>query len=72
MERTSLRIEGMSCGHCVRAVTRALLGLEGVEVEQVGIGSARLGYDPARTGPERIASAVAEEGYTVRDWRTEA
>ncbi len=67
MARTSLKIEGMSCGHCIRAVTQALQGLGGVEVEQVAIGSATVSYDPARIRPERIAGAVEEEGYTVRE-----
>lgn len=66
MERTTLAIEGMSCGHCARAVERALQALEGVEVERVEVGSARLAYDPARVGPEQIAAAVEAEGYTVR------
>lgn len=65
MERMTMTIEGMSCGHCVAAVTRALKQVEGVEVEQVQVGSATVGYDPARTRPERIVEAVEEEGYPV-------
>jgi copper chaperone CopZ len=49
MDWTALTIGGMTCDHCVRAVNRVLLGLEGVEVEQVDIGSA----------------AIEDEGYTV-------
>ncbi len=66
MERIALKIEGMSCGHCVNAVGQALKGLEGVQVEQVEIGSAVVSYDPAVVKPEAIEAAVVEEGYTVR------
>jgi copper chaperone CopZ len=66
MERVSLTIEGMSCGHCVRAVDQALKGLPGVQVEQVGVGSAVVAYDPAAVKPEQIEAAISEEGYEVR------
>lgn len=66
MERVSLTIEGMSCGHCVRAVDQVLKGLSGVEVEHVGIGSAVVAYDPTIVTPERIQGAISEEGYEVR------
>ena len=65
MQRVSIDIQGMSCGHCVRSVDQALKGLEGVQVEQVAIGHATVSYDPATTTPERITQAVEDEGYTV-------
>ena len=65
MERMRLAIEGMSCGHCVSAVKRALAGVDGVDVQEVAIGSARVAYDPARTSAEAIIDAVNDEGYTV-------
>jgi len=67
MEQTSLTIEGMSCGHCTRAVSHVLLGLAGVEVEKVEIGSAMLRYDPARISPQQIAKAIDQEGFSVRE-----
>lgn len=63
MERLRLDIDGMSCDHCVRAVRSALEGVDGAEVEQVAIGSATVRYDPARTSPDAITSAVGDEGY---------
>jgi copper chaperone len=66
MNRTTLTIEGMSCGHCVSAVERALERKAGVRVEQVEIGSARVAYDPERIRPEELREAVEEEGYRVR------
>jgi copper chaperone len=63
MERTDLKIEGMSCGHCVAAVRRTLESQEGARVEDVEIGSARVSFDPAVTSPDRLAAAVSEDGY---------
>ncbi|MEW5930035.1 MAG: cation transporter [Gemmatimonadota bacterium] len=63
MERATIEIGGMSCGHCVGAVTRVLQGLEGVSVEEVKIGSATVEYDPQAVTPERIGQAIGEEGY---------
>ena len=65
MNTVTLNIGGMSCGHCVRAVTRALESVQGVEVEQVGLGTATVRYDPATTSAARIAAAVEDEGYQV-------
>jgi copper chaperone CopZ len=67
MERVSMTIEGMSCGHCVRAVDQVLKGLAGVQVEQVGVGSAVVSYDPVTVTPEQIREAISEEGYAVRN-----
>jgi copper chaperone len=65
MEQTTIAIQGMSCGHCVAAVRGALAGLDGVQVQEVQIGSAKVVYDPAAVTPERIAQAIEDEGYAA-------
>lgn len=65
MQTLSLKIDGMSCGHCVAAVRSALDRLEGVKTEQVEIGSARVSYDPGRATVEQIVDAVNDEGYAA-------
>ena len=67
MDRVTMKIEGMSCGHCVGAVTSALKSVDGVRVERVEIGSATLAYDPATASPDRIVQAIEDEGYQVLD-----
>lgn len=62
MERATIAIEGMSCGHCVKAVTSALEELD-VDIEQVSIGSATVSYDPEATRLDRIAQAIRDAGY---------
>ena len=65
MESVHLKIEGMTCQHCVRAVDGRLRRTPGVEVESVAIGSADLRFDPASTNVEEIAEVIADEGYTA-------
>ena len=63
MQQLTLHIEGMSCGHCLHAVRRALTELPGVEVESVRMGRADLRYDEQQTNPARIEAVVADAGY---------
>jgi copper chaperone len=66
MESVTLAINGMSCGHCVAAVKRAIEGLPGVKQAEVTLDPprAKVSYDPAKVGPQALAKAVEEEGYT--------
>lgn len=63
MKQITLHIEGMSCGHCLNAVNKALANAPGVEVESVQMGRATVRYDENATDPAKIAEAVGEEGY---------
>jgi copper chaperone len=65
MERIELTVRGMSCGGCVASVRRALEREEGVEVEGVSVGAARVAYDPARTSAAAIGARVEEAGFEV-------
>ena len=65
MERATLSITGMTCGHCVRSVDSALKQLDGVTVEQVKVGQATVSFDPATVSSSRIAQAIESEGYGV-------
>lgn len=58
-----LTINGMSCGHCLNAVRRALSDTPGVTVESVRIGRADVQYDPAVATPDQITAAVSDAGY---------
>lgn len=60
---TVLHIEGMSCGHCLNAVNRALSALPGVTLEQVQIGRAAVRHDPAVTDAAALVRAVEEAGF---------
>ena len=66
MEQKTIAIQGMSCGHCVAAVKGALGRLDGVQVQEVSIGSATVAFDPHAVTPERITQAIEDEGYAAR------
>lgn len=63
MRQITLHIDGMSCGHCLNAVSQALGRLPGVEIESVRMGRAELRYDDSVINPETITNAVADAGY---------
>ena len=59
---TNLNVEGMTCHHCVMAVTKALESVDGVRSAQVDLdaGSARV---EGEGDVEAMIAAVQEEGY---------
>lgn len=61
----TIEIGGMTCGHCQGAVRAALASLDGVTVEAVRIGQARVTFDESSVTPEAIAEAVRDAGYDV-------
>ena len=63
MKEVKLNIEGMSCGHCVRAVNEALANVPGVTVEEVAIGSARVRVDESQATTDDVERAVSAAGY---------
>jgi copper ion binding protein len=67
MEKKTLKVEGMSCEHCVKAVTKALSQLSGVKKVKVDLkgASASFEFDPAKIGLEEIAAAIADSGFSV-------
>jgi len=62
---TDLRIEGMSCRHCVDAVEGGLKALPGVEIEEIAIGRVRLSFDQNEVSPDDLREAVEDAGYTL-------
>jgi len=64
MARLTVRIDGMSCVHCVRAVTTALTAVEGITTADVAIGGVTIEHD-GRVTLDAVAAAVAVAGYDV-------
>lgn len=69
MARATLKVTGMTCGHCVQAVTNALQETEGVRSAQVDLqaGRAMVDYDEGQTTPRALANVVMDEGYTAEE-----
>ncbi|HVI42513.1 MAG TPA: copper chaperone CopZ [Anaerovoracaceae bacterium] len=67
MTKSVLNVEGMSCSHCVSAVTKAVTALEGVSGVNVDLEgkTATVDYDAAKVSLESIKEAIEDEGYDV-------
>lgn len=64
MDTIKLKIDGMSCGHCLRAVAEALREAPGVvQIGTVEMGRAEVTIDGGVTSPAKVAEAVSEAGY---------
>jgi copper chaperone len=61
----TVKINGMSCQHCVAAVKKALDGVEGVDSSEVSVGSAAVVFDESKTSKEAIEGVIQNAGYTV-------
>ncbi len=59
-----VRIEGMSCMGCVKAVENALKSLDGVERVEVSLdGFARVTFDDEKVSIENISEKIEKIGY---------
>jgi copper chaperone len=63
LQQATLYIEGMSCGHCLNAVNRALSAVPGVRIDAIRIGRADVRYDESTVALPQLEAAVAEAGY---------
>lgn len=59
------KITGMTCEHCVRAVTNAVRGVDPGAAVAVDLGTGRLTVENGTAPASRIAEAVAAEGYAA-------
>lgn len=66
MAEAKLKIDGMSCQHCVMAVKKALGAVAGVDSSDVEIGSAIVKYDETRATQKDLEAAVEKAGFSVK------
>ncbi|WP_341359544.1 cation transporter [Georgenia sp. M64] len=77
IERTTvIDVEGMTCGHCVHAVTTELSGLEGVRSVSVDLNAGGVSPVTVVSGStiddDALRAAVDEAGYAVTAVRRDA
>ena len=65
MTQETIKVEGMSCGHCVMRVKKAIEGVEGVRKADVDLQKkqAVVEYMEGKANPEKIKNAIKEAGY---------
>ena len=65
MDKTHLKIEGMTCQHCVSHVTEALEGVAGVASAKVNLKKGEAAVKSEDASLEQLSAAVAAAGYKV-------
>lgn len=69
MSTQTVAVQGMTCGHCVKAVTEevsAIPGVTDVAVDLVNGGTSTVTISAAEpVSDEAIAAAIDEAGYTI-------
>lgn len=65
MQKTKLKISGMSCQHCVKTVKDALTALEGVQSAKVNLrkGEAVVRFDELYVNPVNLRDAITQAGF---------
>ncbi|ACI20692.1 MULTISPECIES: heavy-metal-associated domain-containing protein [Thermodesulfovibrio] len=66
MKEMKIFIEGMSCAHCIKRVSHALEEA-GVTEADVKIGEANIIFDETKTNLDKIAKALEEAGYKLKN-----
>lgn len=62
MPEMTLHIENMHCGACVGRVTQTLRKLDGVRVDEVRVGAARIEV-PENFSTDAVMTALEKAGY---------
>jgi len=67
MAATTIKIQGMTCNHCVMRVAKALKAVPGVQDAKVDLQKAEavVSFDAATVTPEKLSAVVVETGYKV-------
>ncbi|PUB14489.1 copper chaperone CopZ [Paenisporosarcina sp. OV554] len=67
VDRVTLNVEGMSCGHCVKAIENSVTAISGVDNVQVQLdsGTVNVEFNKDAVEVEHITNAIEEQGYTI-------
>ena len=66
MKNEVIKIEGMSCEHCVMAVKKNLSKLD-LNLKDVKMGSVEVEYDENKVNYSQIKNAIEDAGYTISE-----
>jgi len=58
-------VQGMTCGHCVKAVTAAVQGQDAAAKVEVDLAAKQVPVD-SQLASEQILAAIREEGYEAQ------
>lgn len=67
MENVTLNVQGMTCGHCVKAVETNVGALAGVQQVNVDLaeGKVVVAFDESAVTVDQIKETIDEQGFDV-------
>jgi copper chaperone len=65
MQTVTLKVEGMSCGHCVNSVEGAVKSLGASGKVDLNAGAVTVEFDESKVSLDAIKEAIEEQGYDV-------
>jgi copper chaperone len=67
MQKVTLNVQGMSCGHCVKAVEGSVGLLEGVDQVKVRLDEAlvEVAFNESKVTLDKIKETIEDQGYDV-------
>ncbi|MDH5478080.1 MAG: copper ion binding protein [Nitrospinota bacterium] len=70
MTTTVIRIDGMSCGHCVNWIEQALRRIEGISEAMVDMErqQAKVSFDETTVTNDMMAEAIEKAGYKAAEF----
>lgn len=68
MSNVSLKVEGMSCNHCVQSIEKAVGKLFGVQSVKVSLAdkNVQVDFNEDEVKEDKIKEAIEEQGYDVK------
>jgi copper chaperone len=67
VDRVTLKVEGMSCGHCVKSIENSVSAISGVDKVDVQLdsGTVNVEFNKDVVVVEQITSTIEDQGYTI-------
>ncbi|MGU3306723.1 heavy-metal-associated domain-containing protein [Pseudomonas sp. M5A4_2d] len=59
-------VEGMTCGHCVRAVTQAVQSQDPAASVKVDLAAKAVSVENSHLSADEVISLITEEGYNAK------
>lgn len=68
METVTLNVQGMSCGHCVKAIEGSVGELKGVSKVKVNLEDSKVDveYNASEVSLDTIKETIDDQGYDVQ------
>ena len=68
MEKVTLNVQGMSCGHCVKAVEGSVGALKGISSVKVDLKGAKVDieFNEKEVSVDQMKETIEDQGYDVK------